>query len=415
MPAGLFRSSGFICVNVANFLDGLCYFGMVPLLIPFLHQYFGLGDVQAGQVVSYYVGLVTLLMFPGGWVCDRLGSRRALIVALGLLSVGRSLLVFSAHQDWGIGWALLALTLMATGTGIVQPSVYAAVKEYTLPSQSTSGYAWLYAIMNLGTVVWFLISPSVRGMGGGIVSVYFTLAGLTWLNWLLQLTFFRQPPLNQVKRTSTGWSWELFQPRFLVFIWLLIPVRNLVAHLTFTLPTYVERVHAAIFSRLEYCFALNSFLLFVATPLFARLTLGWPILTLMIGGSLISVISLGFFALPGGVGGLIAFIVLFSLGEAIWQSRFFEYVAHIAPPGQVGAAMSLANFPWFVTKSMAGLYSGWMLQTFVPHTGAAQPERIWLVYAAVALLTPISLALCRPWLEQMRSKGSDSEQTNSTA
>lgn len=411
MASSLFHSRGFVCINLANFLDGLCYFGMVPLLIPFFHQHFALDDVQAGRVVSYYVGLVTLLMFPGGWVCDRLGSRRALILALGLLGMGRTLLVSAAHFGGELGWAILALTIMATGTGIVQPSVYAAVKEYTQSHQFTSGFAWLYAIMNLGTVVWFLLSPSVRSLGGGIDAVYFALAGLTWCNWLLQWIFFRQPPLQHHRR-SDKWSWELLQPRFLVFIWLLIPVRNLVAHLTFTLPTYVERVHSQFFDRLEYCFALNSFLLFVATPLFARWTIRQPILSLMIGGSLVSVLSLVFFAWPAGGAGLVLFLIFFSLGEAVWQSRFYEYVAQMAPPGQVGAAMSLANFPWFVTKTLAGTYSGWMLQTFVANPQAQAPERIWLIYAGVAALTPLSLWWLRGWLEQMSSQGQAASQAN---
>ena len=394
----LFRNPGFGLVNLANLLEGICYFGMVPLLIPFLRQHFHLDDVSSGYVLSYYVGLVTLLMFPGGRVCDRLGARRSLILAVAVVATGRSLLVYSAQA--GLGWAIVALTLMAGGTGIVQPSVYAGVKEYTRDDQAAAGYSWLYSIMNLGSVLWFLLSPQVRA-GGGIDRVYLVLTLLTWLNWTVQLLAFRQPPLAKSALPGSTACWpSLINWRFLVFIWLLIPVRNLVAHLNFTLPTVVERVYPWAFGHLEYGYALNNLLLFLGTPLLTYATMRYDLLGLMIGGSLLSAGSLGFLMLPPETRWLLAFVVLFSLGEAIWQSRFYEYVAHQAPPGKVGEAMSLANFPWFVAKTTAGLYSGWMLAHFVPAVGPQRPQGLWGCYLGVALLTPVMLAGLRGWLTQ---------------
>ena len=382
-------------VNLANILEGICYFGMLTLLTLYLQLHFDCSDVQTGWVLSYYVGLVTLLMFPGGALCDRLGSRRALLLALALGAIGRSLLLLSATR--GLGLALLGLTIMAAGTGTFQPSVYAAVKEYTRPEQAPAGYSWLYALMNFGTVVWFLLSPQVRAWGG-MDGVYLVLTLVTWVSWGLQWLFFRHPALAQAnpRRPEHG----LWSARFLVFIWLLVPVRSLVAHLTYTLPTAVARTYPWLSDRLEYCFSLNNFLLFVGTPLLTYVTLRLELMTLMIVGSLVSVASLGFLMLPAKTAWLLLFVVFFSLGEAVWQSRLFEYVAQLAPPGKVGAAMSLANFPWFVAKTAAGSYSGWMLMRFIPAQGPQYPELLWGTYLTAALLTPLSLLLLRGWLTQ---------------
>lgn len=391
----LFRHPGFVLVNLANLLEGVCYFGMVPLLIAFLQRHFACDDILAGWILSYYVGLVTLLMFPGGALCDRLGSRRALIVALGLVGLGRTVLICST--GWGLGWALLGLTLMASGTGIFQPCVYAAVKEYTRGEQAAPGYSWLYALMNLGSVVWFLLSPGVRGWGD-IEGVYTLLTLVTWCNGAFQWLFFRQSGYREIEPSSAGVSvWNL---RFLVFIWLLVPIRSLVAHLTYTLPSAVFRTYPGFADRLEYCFSLNNFLLFLGTPLLTYLTLRWELMSLMIMGSLVSALSLVFLMLPAQTSWLLLFVVVFSLGEAVWQSRFFEYVAHQAPAGKVGAAMSFANFPWFVAKTAVGSYSGWMLQRFIPPQGAQRPDILWGTYLLAALLTPLSLFLLRGWLTQ---------------
>ncbi len=385
-----------VLVNLANLLEGICYFGMVPLLIAFLQRHYGCDDIQAGWIMSYYVGLVTLLMVPGGALCDRLGSRRAIILALAVVGLGRLCLLYSTQ--WGLGTALLALTVMATGTGIFQPCVYAAVKEYTRSDQATAGYSWLYAIMNLGSVLWFLLSPRVRGWGD-IEGVYTVLTLLTWANWGSQWLLFRQDGRREAAVDTGGPG--LWSRRFLVFIWLLVPVRSLVAHLNYTLPSAVFRSYPWFADRLEYCFSLNNFLLFVGTPLLTYLTLRFELLGLMIVGSLVSCLSLGFLILPPETVWLLAFVVVFSLGEAVWQSRLFEFVAHQAPPGRVGAAMSFANFPWFVAKTAAGTYSGWMLQRFIPAQGAQRPDLLWGTYLLLSLLTPLSLFLLRGWLKQV--------------
>ncbi|MBX3168578.1 MAG: MFS transporter [Candidatus Eremiobacteraeota bacterium] len=384
-----------VFLNLANLFEGICYFGMVPLLIAYLQRHFAVDDIRAGWVLSYYVGLVTLAMFPGGALCDRLGARRALIWALGLVGLGRTLLLYSAQL--GMDWALLGLTVMATGTGIFQPCVYAAVKDYTRAPQAAAGYSWLYAIMNLGTVLWFLLAPGVRAWGD-IEGVYLVLSLVTWANWGFQLLCFRQPAYPRSAPVGAGGT--LWNRRFLVFIWLLVPVRSLVAHLNYTLPTAVLRTYPWFYDRLEYCFALNNFLLFVGTPLLTYLTLGRSLMGLMIGGSLVSALSLGFLMLPAQTAWLLAFVLAFSLGEAVWQSRLFEFVAQQAPPGKVGAAMSFANFPWFVAKTAAGAYSGWMLQHFIPAQGAQRPEILWGAYLLLALLTPLSLLVLRHWLTQ---------------
>jgi POT family proton-dependent oligopeptide transporter len=37
-----------------------------------------------------------------------------------------------------------------------------------------------------------------------------------------------------------------------------------------------------------------------------------------------------------------------TIGEAMWQPRFLQYAAEIAPEGRTGAYMGVAQFPWFL-------------------------------------------------------------------
>ena len=64
-----------------------------------------------------------------------------------------------------------------------------------------------------------------------------------------------------------------------------------------------------------------------------------------------------------------------TIGEAMWQPRFLQYAAEIAPEGRTGAYMGVAQFPWFLTKVLVPLYSGLMLQTLRARpTASARPR-----------------------------------------
>lgn len=417
-PESLWRSPGFCALTLANVLEGACFYGIATLLTLYLPEKLALPDAAVGRMVGTYLGGVTLLMFPGGAVCDRWGALRALRWGLLLLALGRTALLCSSTG--AAAW--LALLLMAAGTGVVLPSVYAGVRSTLSPAQATPGYAWLYGLMNGGVVVWMLLSPSVRAQGGA-PAVFSVLTGLSWLNAAVQfllagvastkrapaletaprpLASEPAPPTYQAQAQFQAQDQDKFpcparsdveQPllsaSFLLFISALFPVRCLLAHLTLTFPTYVKRIHPALAPQLEHCFALNFALQFVGALALARAATGSGPL---VWGSLVSALAAFLLCWPGHPDWSVwAFMALFSLGEAWWQTRFYEQVARRAPLGQTGRAMSLANLPWFVAKTTAGFYSGWMLSHFAAPGGPDRSDWIWAPYGALACLTPLLL------------------------
>jgi dipeptide/tripeptide permease len=118
----------------------------------------------------------------------------------------------------------------------------------------------------------------------------------------------------------------------------------------------------------------------------------------MIVGTAVMAAPTFILALGPSVVGLFAFVVLMTIGEAIWQPRFLQYAAEIAPKGRTGAYMGVAQFPWFLTKVFVPLYSGWFLQRYCPETGVRNTGAMWLVFGAFAMLSTVMLILARGWL-----------------
>lgn len=414
VPAGeavrlLFSESrGFWLVNVVNLGDNVAYFLVLALLTRFLGE-LSLSDSYTGLVVSVFTGLVTLTMLWGGKVSDQLGVDRALRYSMLATALGRTLL---ASGPWlGLKVALAGLFLSAFGSGVCQPALYSGVKSYSHPRAASLGYSLLYATLSLGIGLGSLVSPLVRtdelffsrfqGLGWGVSGVFWVAAGVTWMTCFFQLFFFRYSgPAYEDEQTEA----DLREPvsidrRFLYFIFILIPVRTLFAHQFLTLPDYVFRVFPKEVSNLfEWITGINPPIVLVLVPLFTLLTRSARVVDLMIVGT--AVTALATFILVGNpsLHSLVAYIVVFSVGEALWGSRFLEYVAQIAPAGRVGAYMGLAGIPWFFAKFTTGLYSGVLLTKYIPTSGPQDSATLWTIYGFIALISPVGLALARGWL-----------------
>jgi hypothetical protein len=207
-------------------------------------------------------------------------------------------------------------------------------------------------------------------------------------------------PPPETRAAAASRKHALANPRFLFFIFILLGVRTLFAHQWLTMPDYVTRAYPSeIGSRFEWIVSDgNGAIILVFTPVIAALTRRVHVVTMMIAGTLVSAAAT-FVLVPGPhVSALFAYVIFFSFGEAMWSSRFLEYVAETAPSDQVGVYMGVAQIPWFLAKFTTGFYSGAMLSRFCPAAGTQDTGTMWLVYGLVGMTSPIGLVLAKRWL-----------------
>jgi MFS family permease len=92
------------------------------------------------------------------------------------------------------------------------------------------------------------------------------------------------------------------------------------------------------------------------------------------------------------------YLTVFSIGEAFYSPRVYEYAASIAPPGQEASYGALAYIPFLVGKLLIGT-SGWLLAAFCPEHGECRPAVLWLIFALAASVAPIGLLACRRYIQ----------------
>ena len=420
-------------VNLSYVLEGLTYFGVVGLLAIYFNDYVGLNDINAGQMVGFLTAGITLAMLFLGATVDIVGPRRALLIALASMLVGRILLAAGPALTGTQGmWssahliAMVGLLGIVIGYGIYQPACYAAVKFFTTEKTSAMGYAMLYALMNLGGFLPGLISPPVRRAAGitGVFWVYvaLTIAGMAAVAFILTKKAMREA------MASSGWTDskknETVEPkkplgeqimyyvkhfpitdyRFMFFIFILIPVQTLFAHNWLTLPQYFSRAFTGVVSEnFEFFVNFNPILVFILTPMVAALTTKSDTYKMMILGTLVMASPTFILAFGPSIYTVFAYLIIMTIGEAMWQPRFLQWVAEIAPKDMTGIYMGIGQFPWFLTKVVTSLYSGWFLMHYCPQDVPPEQmntETMWLIYGFIAMISPISLWFARGWMKK---------------
>jgi len=200
--------------------------------------------------------------------------------------------------------------------------------------------------------------------------------------------------------------------RFTFFIFVLIPVQTLFAHNWLTLPYYLDRAfRGGIVSQyFEFFGNLNPIIIFFLAPIVAGLTARANIYKMMIIGTLVMALPTFLLTLGPNLWLFLTYVLLMSVGEAMWQPRFLQWIAEIAPEGKTGAYMGIGQFPWFLTKMVTGLYSGFFVAKYLPNpdTGlATHSEPMWLIYALIAMISPVALILAKGWMQDsMKQKQS---------
>ncbi len=438
----LFHSSRALWgINLSYLLEGITYFGIVGYLVIYFTDIVKLDDISAGQMVGFQTAGITLAMLFLGATVDWIGVRKSLIYSLIFMLIGRVFLTLGPNITSNTGlWssahliAMLGLFGIIIGYGIYQPACYAAVKQFTTEKTSAMGYAMLYAIMNLGGFLPGIIAPPIRQAYAsdqeGMLAVMWVYVGLTVLGIAVVAIILSKKTIQKtVEEVSTETkeqieadkkaedeksakekimfylrNFPIRDLRFMFFIFILIPVQTLFAHNWLTLPVYYKRAFTGVVSNnFEFFTNFNPLLIFILTPMVAALTIKRDTYKMMIYGTFVMAAPTFILALGPSIYTVFAYLTLMTIGEAMWQPRFLQWVAEIAPKGMTGIYMGIGQFPWFLTKVVTSLYSGWFLMHYAPEgvdPSKMNTETMWFIYGCIAMISSIGLFFARSWMQK---------------
>ncbi len=497
-------------VNLAYTLEGFAYFGILTYLAMYFSDFVFQGvehaDVWSHNMVMILTAGIAISMVVLGFIPDRIGVRRALLISFSLLLVGR-FLVSGAHSLFGFQpsglWSglhifiLAGIFLVLIGYGMYQPAAYSAVRQFTTPKTASMGYAMLYALMNAGSslVMLSFLLRDEKFLGLGIEGTFWVYTSITAVSlistylilsketvdetikkakeetekikadkagqgdskegaeksgtdlednrseklyipptvWivvagLVAAIFYKlDSPYNfiisaiiifipvvilfmpmSIRRPVLRWimGHPLANTKFFVFIFALIPVQTLFTYNWLILPQYISRAYEGwIGEYFEIASNLNPILIFILVPIITAATVKAKVYNMMIWGTLVMSLSAFVLAIDHNIITLGLYILIMTIGEAMWSPRFLQYATEIAPEGKAASYQGVAQLPWFLTKFLVPLlYSGWMLEKHCPQNACTNPEKMWFIFGLIAIISPAILILGKGWLSKDMQK-----------
>jgi dipeptide/tripeptide permease len=394
-------SRTFWVANVLELFERFAYYGSKAILAVFIAEQVGLGSATATFLAgSVFNTLLYFLPVLAGTVVDRFGFKRSLMACFGIFSIGYLLIGLGGLPAGrplvqAVGpkaWMLLALVVTAIGGSLIKPSIVGTVARTTSDETKALGYSIYYTLVNIGGAVGPFIALAVRENVG--ISYVLVVSSLTSLVlFTCTLVFYKEPPraadappARSMGKVLADMVLVFGNFRFMLFLFICSGFWAMFWHVFYALPFYVKDFLK--YPRFEVIETVDAMTIIVvtipATALAKRLQ---PLSAMVLGFVLATACWFIMGSLPTLAGAVLGMMV-FALGEAIQSPRFYEYVAKLAPPEQVGTYMGFAFLPIAIGTFVAGWSSGYLVKHYVEGDNPAAPQ-MWYVVGAYGVVSTL--------------------------
>jgi dipeptide/tripeptide permease len=389
-------SRTFWVANILELFERLAFYGSKAVLAVYLVEKVGLGPL-GNTLVGFYGFAVFFLPILAGTVVDRYGFRKSLaacffIFSLGYFAVGLAGLAQTQALVDGIGrvpYVVGALLLTAIGGSLIKPCIVGTVARTTDAGTKSLGYSIYYTLVNLGGALGPILALQVRE-GLGIEYVLVMSAVVSFGNLVGTLAFFDEPaggaPAGERRTMAKVFADMLVvfgNFRFISFLVVFSGFWIMFWQIFYSLPFYVRDVLK--FERFEIIETVDAWtIILITVPVTALMKKIRPIMAMTLGFAVASGSWL-IIASTASIPLAVTAIAFYALGEAMQAPRFYEYVADLAPPEQVGTFMGFAFLPVALGSLAAGPLSGWLVQTYLKEGG--NPGGMWVVCAVIGFVS----------------------------
>jgi len=417
-------------------------------MVLWLSKDLGFSDQAAGALVGWvWAPAMTVFTLLAGSLTDAIGLRRTFFLGVTICTFARSVMIGTT-----IPWlALLCGVLpLAIGEALGTPVLLAATRVYSTTQQRSIAFSIIYAIMNVGYLVAGVVFDFIRR--SDFHPSFFGFAPtphqqLFMVSLVLEIVLFptiyflrsrqeRQrnthPTMLATVRASAAETIDLFKRllgqsaffRLLVFFLLIGFLKAIFLQMDYVFPKFGDR-ELGLNAPVGKIAGINSIIIIFLAPVVGALTQKFSAYRMVVFGGAICAAGVFVMALPtlwfeplanGAFGDWLGhgylrlhgaihpyyvmsalYLTVFSVGEAFYSPRVYEYAAAIAPKGQEASYGALAYIPFLIGKVLVGT-SGWLLAMFCPATGPRRSDLMWLIFACAASVAPIGLLLFRSYI-----------------
>lgn len=405
--------SAFWTANLIELCERAAYYGWFIMLRPFLTDVVHFTDIEVGYVAGPFAALLYLMPFLSGAFADRVGYRRALLLALFLLGCGYTGLgLFPARYP-----VLLSMMLIMLGGALVKPIITGTVARTSDAQSRARAFSIFYAMVNIGAFLGKTIAKPVRvsaGLGAmPLCSATVALIGLI----LVALFYFPKdhvspgepekgtaaPSLGEAFRKLISDLGEVFHSgRLMALVLITSGFWIIQSQMYSSMPQYVLRMIGPGASP-EWYANINPVVVMLCVVPVTYLSRKLPAMaSIALSMMLIPLSALAVAVLPhtlGRVGPFPAVTVAFAIGiamqgfaECFLSPRYLEIASRQAPAGKEALYMGYAHLNNFFAWLFGYILSGYLLNAFCPNPSTLSPADQLAYQQALATGGPMPAA-----------------------
>jgi dipeptide/tripeptide permease len=413
--------AAFWTANTVELFERAAYYAVFIAITLYLSRVVGFSDIDAGWIGGIFAaGLYFLPPFTGAFA-DKIGFRKAIILAFSLLSIGYFTLGALPYKVS----VLPALVVLMFGGSFIKSIITGTVAKTTSKETRARGFSIFYGLVNVGAFLGKTFAYPLR-IQWGLESINFYSAIMTFLALIVVYFFYKSVNMDGEGKTyKEAWSGlvkVITNGRLLLLIIIVTGFWIIQHQLYATMPKYVLRTvgeHASP----EWIANVNPFVVMISVVFVTNLmknvkavtsmSVGMflmPLSALLMASSEIlkdftgqSVSIFGFISAHPVTVMMIAGIVVQGLAECFISPRYLEYFSLQAPKGEEGLYLGFSHLHSFLSSILGFGISGYLLTAYAPDPSTLAPDQlvhaydhahyIWYYFAGIGLTAAIALVI----------------------
>jgi dipeptide/tripeptide permease len=409
----------FWTANTVELFERAAYYAVFIAITLYLTDAVGFDDITAAWISGVFsAGLYFLPPFTGA-LADKLGFRRAIILAFFLLSVGYFTLGALPYK------AIVppALVVLMFGGSFIKSIITGTVAKTSTTETRARAYSIFYGIVNVGSFTGKTLAYPLR-INLGLTSINYYAAFMTFLALVVVFFFYRAAAADGEGKTLAE-TWRAFvrvvtNLRLLALILIVSGFWIIQQQMYATMPKYVLRMVGPTASP-EWISNVNPFVVMLSVLIVTHMMRNVRATTSINVGMLLMPLSALCMAsspllesafgsplhMPFGIAAhpvtvmLIVGIVIQGLAESFISPRYLEFFSLQAPKGEEGLYLGFGHLHSFFSSLLGFGLSGYLLAAYCPDPRTLAPEQavhaydkanyIWFYFTAIGLASALAL------------------------
>lgn len=409
----------FWTANTVELFERAAYYAVFIAITLFLTDVVGFDDIDAAWLSgAFAAGLYFLPPFTGA-LADKMGFRRAILLAFTLLTVGYGSLGALPYK----ATVPASLVILMFGGSFIKSIITGTVAKTSTAETRARAFSIFYGIVNVGAFAGKSFAYPLR-IELGLTSINYFAALMTGVALVVVFFFYRNVDIHgEGKTLREAWSGLVRIVTNLRLVALIVIVTGfwMIQHQMYaTMPKYVLRTVGAHASP-EWIANVNPFVVMTCVVFITHLMKRVRAVTSMNVGMLLMPLSALCMAssplLASAFGDsvplfgvatahpitvmLIAGIVLQGFAECFISPRYLEFFSLQAPKGEEGAYLGFSHLHSFLAILFGFGLSGYLLTAYCPDPRTLAPDQLahaydnahvlWYYFAAIGSVSAAAL------------------------